>query len=112
MKPTYEELVAEVKRLRAKLSPLEDREFTRQLVPLMNKALVEDFRKGPKYIVRPQELYENLFGVQGTTRELSILGRSLQALGWVRSAMRGNLVFTMTVEEFEHVQESSAGIDL
>lgn len=112
MKPTYEELVAEVKRLRAKLSPLENREVTRQLRPLITKDNMQPFISGKKYVVRPGDLFLRLYGVEGTTRDLSILGRSLQALGWVRSAMRGNLVFTMTVEEFEHVQESSAGIDL
>jgi hypothetical protein len=112
MKPTYEELKAEVERLRAKLSPLEDRSFTRQLKPMINEVNLQPFISGKKYVVRPGDLFERLWGVPGTTHQLATLGRSLQAMGWVRSAMRGNLVFTMTVEEFDHVQESSAGIDL
>jgi hypothetical protein len=107
-KPTYEELVAEVARLRAKLSFGEDEEFTAYIVKLMptkedlaNKGYI----KNGRITVRPAELWGLLLSpdmayLAPSTRELAKLGRSLQALGWARSAQRGNLVFTIQVDEY------------
>lgn len=105
--PTYEELQAENEKLRAKLSAGEDKEFTEDLrARLPSKSILfnEGFIKGDKITIRPAELWNLTFpwnGPEGpSTRDLAKLGRSLQAMGWARSAKRGNLVFTLPVNEY------------
>lgn len=106
-KPTYEELVAEVARLRAKLSVGEDKEFTEDVkasMPSKTKLFNGGHIKGDKITIRPIELWELISegkaGPEANTRLLAKLGRSLQAMGWTRSAQRGNLVFTLPVDEY------------
>lgn len=107
MKPTYEELEKEVARLRGKLSPLEDKEFTAELkeyfaMPSVFMALqrLSHLVRGRDCIsARPGDIWAVIFGTEGNTREIAKLGRSLQALGWERGAKRGNLIFTIPVEE-------------
>lgn len=107
--PSYEELKAEVERLRAKLSIGEDKDFTREVSLRMHPRHLTlttltnyGFVKGDKIIVRPSELWEISFPCdkEPSTRDLAKLGRSLQAMGWARSAKKGNLVFTISVEEY------------
>lgn len=98
-----EQLMKEVERLRHKLSPLEDKEFTRVLAGLMGGEdlgrFEKKFRKSRYIVVTPREIAE----VCGLPQELHVLtniGRSLQAMCWERSAINGTLVFVMPVEEY------------
>lgn len=102
-KPTYEELEAEVTRLRA-LSFGDDTEFTEALSSAMprSEAFI-NYTSCGRIMARPKEIWDVVFpGSTGvTTNDLAILGRSLQALGWQRSAHRGNVVFKISVEEHD-----------
>lgn len=104
VKPTYEELEAEVALLRHKISPLEDKEFTEELafhlgmVDLSSRS--RKFRGGSYIVVYPAELYQLLFGRKGNAHELVKMGRSLQALLWERSALHGDLCFVMETDEY------------
>lgn len=100
-KPTYEELQAEVQRLRAKLSFNEDKEFTSTVQHALRELAPIGLSNG-KCIARPKEIWEAMHpqGESPSTRDLAKLGRSLQALGWARSAKSGNLVFTLPVNEW------------
>ncbi len=104
-KPTYEELETENRRLRARLSFGEDEEFTRDIEWRMPaKKELEKYERRGIYVIRPQEMWGMMFARAAieppSTTELAKLGRSLQALGWARSAQRGNLVFKMPVEDY------------
>lgn len=101
-KPSYEELEIENRRLRAKLSAGEDKEFTKEIKErLPSAALLTKYESRGVYIVRPAEMWREIFTTVPTTNDLAKLGRSLEAMGWVRSALRGNVVFKMKVEEYE-----------
>lgn len=103
-KPTYDELVAEVKRLRAKLSFGEDEDFTTDVLsrmPTRSQFFNGGYIKGDRITIRPADLWELMLDANPSTRDLAKLGRSLQALGWARSARLGNLVFTLPVEELQ-----------
>lgn len=104
-KPTYDELLAEVKRLRSKLSFGEDEEFTKEVRLRMapkDHQTMDKFLRAGYYVVRPSEIWEVLFPMDKhpSTRDLAKLGRSLQALGWARSARLGNVVFKIPAEEY------------
>lgn len=108
MKPTYEQLEKEVARLRSKLSPLEDKEFTAQVTERLALNLTKvKLVAGLNAKVRGRDcvsggladLWAAIFSCEGNMREHTKLGRSLQAMGWERGAKRGNLVFTIPVEE-------------
>lgn len=101
-KPTYEELETEIKKLRSRLSFGEDEEFTTLIKGWMpEKKALEKYERRGIYVMRPQEMWEALgINAEPSTTELAKLGRSLQALGWARSAQRGNLVFKMPVEDY------------
>lgn len=107
MKLTNEELRAEVERLRAKLSPLEDRDLTikvkaaMRVNPLKAEPYIPRGSHKPILLYRPADLWQELFNEEGNTRDYMRLGRSLQAMGWERSAKSGNLVFALPVEELE-----------
>jgi hypothetical protein len=95
-----------VERLRTKLSPLEDKSFTEKVMPLMKDAELRPFLrkfKGKECVVlNLSDAWGLLFpGKTCTLHELTILGRTLQALLWERSYIGGNLVFTKTIEEVE-----------
>jgi hypothetical protein len=102
-RPTYEELEKEVSKLRAKLSFGEDEDFTNDLkwrMPAPKE--LEKYEKRGVYVVRPAEMWGIMFAAPNpSTSDLAKLGRSLQAMGWVRSAQRGNLVFKLPVEEYK-----------
>jgi hypothetical protein len=102
-KPTYEELEVEVRRLRAKLSFGEDEQFTKDLKNSLPDRDIMDslFLHNGYYIVRPAEMWQHTVGSPPSTRDLAKLGRSLQALGWARSARLGNVVFKIPVEEYQ-----------
>lgn len=98
-----------VERLQHKISPLEDKEFTDKVLPRLKKAA-----KGKKMdphqrhykgvlcvVLSPREAWELLFPEESepNLHELTVLGRSLQALLWERSYLKGLLVFSKPLEE-------------
>lgn len=103
-KPTYEELELEVARLRDKLSGGADDDFTKQVsakLPPHSWLFDCGHILGGKIVARPSELWQYMFpSEEPSTRNLAKLGRSLQALGWARSAKRGNLIFTLPENEY------------
>lgn len=100
-KPTYEELELENKRLRSRLSFGEDEQFTEEVRKnLPSASRLEGYLRKGKYSVRPSEMWDLIYCTEASTRELASLGRSLQALGWARSARLGNVVFTIPVDEY------------
>lgn len=112
MKKTYEELEEEVIQLRKKLSPLVDAEFTKTVAYRMRGVDLLKFKRkfrGAEYVVLyPKDLYELLFKEEPTNRDITELGRSLQALFWERSAISGNLCFVMEVPEYEKSKAAQA----
>lgn len=100
-KPTYEELLEEVQRLRSQLSFGEDKEFTNTLKNKLPGAEdMTSFERAGYYIMRPAEIWPMIVGTPPSTRDLAKLGRSLQALGWARSARLGNVVFKISVSDY------------
>jgi hypothetical protein len=99
-----EQLQQEVDRLRRKLSPLEDKEFTKKLALLLaGKNLLKfkkKFRRGTYIVVTPRDIAD-LCGLPADMPVLTNIGRSLQAMCWERSAKNGSLVFVMPIEEYE-----------
>ena len=108
MTKTYEELLEENKLLRRKISPLEDPDFTRHLEHKMKgldlSKFRRNFRDGEYIVLYPNEFYELAFGEEGNTRDITDLGRSLQALLWERSAIIGKLCFVKEVSEYERTK--------
>ena len=98
-----EQLQREVERLRHKLSPLEDKDFTTMLTRKMAKhdllQFRRKFRKGDYVVISPSELAD-LCGIDPNMHTFTNIGRSLQALCWERSALHGQLIFVMPVEEY------------
>lgn len=93
-----------VERLRHKISPLEDKEFTKEVLTRLKDANLAPFArkyKGNQCIVlSPSDAWGLLFPEkESNLHDVTVLGRSLQALLWERSYLRGMLVFTKTVEE-------------
>ncbi len=102
-KPTYEELELENEKLREKLSFGQDEEFTALVKGEMPTGVTMfnlGFERNGKITIRPGELWGLMFERTPSTTDIAKLGRTLQALGWARSARRGNLVFTIPVKEY------------
>lgn len=101
-----EELVKEVEALRRKLSPLEDKEFTKEFIEsskdLDLSQYRRDFRGKPHIVLDPVVVWKEVYGSHPKKCEVAMLGRTLQALLWERSALNGNRVFVKTVEELEN----------
>lgn len=107
-KPTEleKELLEENAMLRRKLSPLEDPEFTDELsrklaIADLNK-YIRKFRKTPHVVVSLRDIAK-VCSLDEDKATLTNIGRSLQALCWERSAINGNLVFVMPLEEYDNV---------
>lgn len=100
-----------VERLQHKLSPLEDKEFTKKVLPRIRKAVkakqLEQYERAYKgvlcVVLSPSDAWKLLFPEEGEANlhELTVLGRSLQALLWERSYLKGLLVFTKPLEELK-----------
>ncbi len=96
-----------VARLRTKISPLEDKEFTNKIItPLADadlSAYERKFKGKDCIVLTPREAWELLVpdNQEPNLHDLTVIGRSLQALLWERSYLRGNLVFTKTLQEIE-----------
>lgn len=99
-----EELMKEVEALRKKLSPLEDKEFTREFLEAAKDADFEqytrNFRGAPHIVLDPQEVWRLVFGTEPNKHDIMVLGRTLQALMWERSALSGARIFVKTLEEY------------
>lgn len=97
----------ECDRLRAKLSPLEDPDFTaeyRLVEPvewLRGQELVYD--KAEAVGATLPDIFFMAFSRYGNNSEITKLGRTLLALGWSRTKRNGILYYVMGKEEFEHV---------
>jgi len=89
-------------RLRALLSPLEDKAFTRRYrenEPLEWIQTQNSTRMGhTHYRVRLADLWLQTFpGTKYSPLDLTKLGRTLQALGWSRTKIDGTLYFAIPV---------------
>jgi len=96
----------ECERLRRKLSPNEDPDFT------ANYLLVEPLdwlkeqtatRKNGRtkiVMVKAREVYEQAFEEEPTYTQTAIMARTLRALGWEFSKRGGDDVYTMDYKEF------------
>jgi len=95
-----------MERLQYKISPLEDKDFTATLKYAMKDADMRQFlkhRDGRSYYrVTAKELWMACFGENPSVQEATILGRSLQAMLWERSASKGLRVFIKSKEEYEY----------
>lgn len=109
MKPTYEELEQEVARLRERVAPGADEEFTERVrTAMMRKSPIIQLRgfvAGDTITMTPADIWEEIMDWETpwTTRQTAKLGRSLLALGWVRSYKSGNLIYKIKVEDYLNV---------
>lgn len=109
MKPTYEELEQEVARLRERVAPGADPAFTNDVAMAMKATMVNSLNlnglvHGDTIVMTPSEIWKEIMHQPNfTTRETAKLGRSLLALGWVRSYKSGNLIYKIKVEDFRNV---------
>ena len=98
--------------LRYKLSPLEDKKFTEQLIPLFLLVDLERYRRRFRgtehYVLRALEIWHECFRTKPTGADLTKLGRSLQALLWERSALNGETIFVKQVTEHEQIPTLAA----
>lgn len=97
-----------IDKLKRKLSPLEDPKLTAELsLKLASIDLMpykKDLRRGAYIVVTPALIHELVYGSTPTSRQASAIGRSLQAMLWERSALSGDLVFVMPIEEYEEIR--------
>lgn len=92
-------------RLKKKLSPLEDKEFTERYKGLEDRKWMREHlsvRNGePCVMLSLVPLFEHTFEVTPNNYELTMLGRTLVALGFERTYRGGHLFFAMSLEEFD-----------
>lgn len=102
---TIEQLTREVHRLRHKISPLEDVVFTNTLQEAMRGMDMSPYKRAFRnrlyYMLELRQVWDACFEVEPNRHDLTVLGRSLQALLWERSALNGVLIFVKPVEEYE-----------
>lgn len=96
-----------IDKLKRKLSPLEDPKLTAELSLKLAKIDLMPYKKtmrrGTYIVVTPALISELVYGRHPTSREASAIGRSLQAMLWERSALSGDLVFVMPVDEYKEI---------
>lgn len=110
MEKTVEELQEEVDMLRHKLSPLEDKDFTAKLaLGLAGKDLLRyqrSFRGSEHIVVSATDIWcATGWEEEPSARDLTNVGRSLQAMLWERSALHGSTVFVMPLKEYLETQQ-------
>lgn len=98
-----------IDKLKRKLSPLEDPKLTAELSLKLAKIDLMPYKKtmrrGTYIVVTPALISELVFGdPQPTSRQASAIGRSLQAMLWERSALSGDLVYVMPIEEYKEIR--------
>lgn len=85
----------ECARLRSRLAPLEDADFTADYIlvePVEWIVLQENMKN--MIIVRASELLEVAFGPGVYTKsDVARMGRTLQSMGWLRTAKNGSIRF-------------------
>lgn len=104
-----DDLMQENDLLRHKLSPLQDKKLTAELALAMAKVDFSEYKRelkrGTYIVVTPQLVSALAFGnPEPTSRQSAAIGRSLQALLWERSALSGDLVYVMPIEEYEEIK--------
>lgn len=95
-----------VERLRHKLSPLEDKEFTAGILPTWRgvdfKPYLRKYKGAECVMLSARQAWGLVFpNVEPSLYNLTVMGRSLQALLWERSYLKGELVFTKPYSEIE-----------
>lgn len=100
----YEDLEKENAMLRRKLSPLEDPEFTKMLALRLGGVSLlhyqRKFRRADYIVVSLHDIARSC-DLSTDKPTLTNIARSLQALCWERSAIGGNLVFVMPLQEYK-----------
>jgi len=99
-------------RLRAKLSPLEDAQFTADYLLVEPVSWIKEHvgrrrTNEPVYLIEPDQLYMKAFGERGSPNDLAVLGRTLKALGWESSRRHGYVVYLIPKEEYDYTTRRS-----
>lgn len=94
---------------KSKLSPKEDKAFTAKYKAVEPRAWLSKqmiTRRGGYFITFDlASLYKAAFKQSDPdTYQLTVLGRTLDALGWTRIRLNGSLFFTMSLEEFQEYE--------
>lgn len=97
----------ECARLRRKISPLEDADFTANYRLVEPVAWYATQGKGDKISIRLNDAWSQAFGTRANPHELTVLGRTLEALGWNRTYSNGLLRFTMGKQEYLDVYDTT-----
>jgi hypothetical protein len=97
-----------IARLRKKISPMEDVLYTEKILPLMQAADFSQYERPYKgqicVVVTPKQVLDTIYKgceLEHNLHDLTNISRSLQALLWERSYLKGNLVYTKTLAEIE-----------
>ena len=94
-------------RLRAKLSPMENKAFTEKfklVEPIAYYKSCTTQRRGEDaYSVKLSEVYRRAFRKPADNHQLTELGRTLQAIGWERMSKLGATYFVLTAKEFGEI---------
>lgn len=102
-------LEEEVAHLKRKLSPMQEPKFTGELALKMANVdfskYKRRFRKDEYVVLTIRNVSEECFGdPEPNAPTATNIGRSLQALGWERSALTGGLVFVMKLTEYKEIK--------
>lgn len=103
------DLQLEVERLRRKLSPNEDPDFTANflaVLPHVREWLRLQTTHQGKLRVNAAEVFEEAFGYRPSVVEARKMGYTLRALGWELTRWNGLTRFTMSIEEFDDVHNA------
>jgi hypothetical protein len=94
---------AECERLRSRLSPLENKAMTESFLqnqPIVwMRGQVRTHNGVPAVVVQLPELWRKAFGGTPSAKNLTELGRTLVALGWMRTKRNGLLWFALPKNE-------------
>ena len=101
---TYNQLLAENERLRRALAPAVDAKMLGEVEEGMKhvdlRRHVRTIRGKDHVAVTPKDLYQLLFCEVGSVRDITDLGRSLDALGWQRYAHNGVRYFVLPMGDY------------
>lgn len=95
-------------KLRRKLSPLEDQDFTADFLLMQPVAWMREhtaFRKNSTVqivSISAAECYEQAFGIAPNINGSMKMGRTLRALGWEPTKQNGLTRYVMDLEEFDN----------
>ena len=98
------EMAEEIRRLRKKISPLEDPNFTAVLALKLGRVdlrgRVQKIRGKDHVVVFPRALYEELFNEIPGQHEVQQMTRSLLAMCWERYVKQGVRMMVMPLDEY------------